>query len=56
MLPLGLLLIAQDGPLLQKPLVASFARGERKCDWLRSEMEKQVGLERGSNILITPRS
>jgi hypothetical protein len=35
MLPLGLLLIAQDVPLLQKPLVASFAWGERKCDWLR---------------------
>jgi hypothetical protein len=35
MLPLGLLLIAQDVPLLQKPLVASFSWGERKCDWLR---------------------
>ena len=35
MLPLGLLLIAQDVPLLQKPLVAAFAGVERKCEWLR---------------------
>ena len=35
MLPLGLLLIAQDVPLLQKPLVAAFAWVERKCEWLR---------------------
>jgi hypothetical protein len=35
MLPLGLLLIAQDVPLLQKPLVATFAWVERKCEWLR---------------------
>jgi hypothetical protein len=37
MLPLGLLLIAQDVPLLQKPLVAAFAWVERKCEWLRGE-------------------
>ena len=35
MLPLGLLLIAQDVPLLQKPLVTAFAWVERKCQWLR---------------------
>jgi len=35
MLPLGLLLIAQDVPLLQKPLVAAFAGVERKCECLR---------------------
>jgi hypothetical protein len=35
MLPLGLLLIAQDVPLLQKPLVTAFAWVERKCEWLR---------------------
>jgi hypothetical protein len=35
MLPLGLLLIAQDVPLLQKPLVAAFAWVERRCEWLR---------------------
>ena len=35
MLPLGLLLIAQVVPLLQKPLVAAFAWVERKCEWLR---------------------
>jgi hypothetical protein len=34
MLPLGLLLIAQDVPLLQKPLVAAFAWVERRCEWL----------------------
>jgi hypothetical protein len=34
MLPLGLLLIAQDIPLLQEPLVAAFAWVERKCEWL----------------------
>jgi hypothetical protein len=37
MLPLGLLLIAQDIPLLQKPLVAAFAWVERKCEWLRGK-------------------
>src|SRR5829696_9217152 len=35
MLPLGLLLIAQDVPFLQKPLVGAFAWVERKCEWLR---------------------
>jgi hypothetical protein len=35
MLPLGLLLIAQDIPFLQKPLVSAFAWVERKCEWLK---------------------
>jgi hypothetical protein len=34
MLPLGLLLIAQDVPLLQKPLLAACALVERKSEWL----------------------
>jgi hypothetical protein len=37
MLPLGLLLIAQDVPLLQGPLVGAFAWVERKCQWLRAK-------------------
>ena len=35
MLPLGLLLIAQDVPFLQKPLVSVFAWVERKYERLR---------------------
>ncbi len=35
MLPLGLLLIAQDVPLLQTPLVAAFAWVEAKGEWLK---------------------
>ena len=35
MLPLGLLLIAQDVPLLQEPLVAAFAWLEAKWEWLK---------------------
>jgi hypothetical protein len=35
MLPLGLLLIAQDVPPLQKPLVALFAWVEAKWEWLK---------------------
>ena len=37
MLPLGLLLIAQDVHFLQQPLVAAFAWVERKCEWLREK-------------------
>ena len=37
MLPLGLLLVAQDVPFLQKPLVAAFAWVESKCEWLRAK-------------------
>ena len=35
MLPLGLLLIAQDVPLIQKPLLVAFAWVETKYEWLR---------------------
>jgi hypothetical protein len=35
MLPLGLLLIAQDVPLVQEPLVAAFAWVEAKWEWLK---------------------
>ena len=34
MLPLGFLLIAQDVPFLQKPLVSAFAWVEIKYEWL----------------------
>jgi hypothetical protein len=37
MLPLGLLLIAQDIPFLQKPLLGAFAWIERKYEWLRTK-------------------
>ena len=37
MLPLGLLLIAQDVPFLQKPLVGGFAWAEGKCQSLRAK-------------------
>jgi hypothetical protein len=36
MLPLGLLLIAQDVPFLQKPLLKIFAWFEKQFEWLRS--------------------
>ena len=35
MLPLGLLLIAQDVPILQKPLVGALAWFEAKWEWLK---------------------
>jgi hypothetical protein len=35
MLPLGLLFIAQDVPLLQKPLVGALAWFEAKWEWLK---------------------
>jgi len=37
MLPLGLLLIAQDVPFLQKPLVGAFAWADWKCQSLRAK-------------------
>jgi hypothetical protein len=37
MLPLGLLLVAQDVPLLQRPLVAAFAWVEAKGKWLKEK-------------------
>ena len=42
MLPLGLLFIAQDVPILQKPLVRALAWVEAKWEQLKSEMAKQV--------------
>jgi hypothetical protein len=35
MLPLGLLFIAQDVPILQKPLVSALAWVEAKWEWLK---------------------
>ena len=43
MLPLGLLLISQDVPFLQKPLVATLAWIESKWVWLKGKW-KQVKL------------
>jgi hypothetical protein len=37
MLPLGFLLIAQDVPLLQKPLLRTFVWIEKKWEWLREK-------------------
>jgi hypothetical protein len=37
MLPLGLLLIAQDAPFLQKPIVTGLAWAEAKWNWVRSK-------------------
>jgi len=43
MLPLGLLLIAQDVPLLQKPLVRSLAWVEAKWVWLKLKWRDKYG-------------
>ena len=43
MLPLGLLLIAQDVPLLQKPLVRSLAWVEAKWVWLKLKWRDRYG-------------
>ena len=40
MLPLGLMLIAQDVPFLQKPLVQSLAWVEAKLKWLKEKRKK----------------
>jgi hypothetical protein len=37
MLPLGLLLIAQDVPLLEEPLLKTFAWVEVKWNWLKQK-------------------
>ena len=37
MLPLGLLLIAQDVPFLQKPIVSALCWIEAKWNWLRTK-------------------
>ena len=39
MLPLGLMLIAQDLPFLQKPLVKTFKWVEAKWRWLKVKLE-----------------
>lgn len=41
MLPLGLMLIAQDLPFLQKPLVKAFKWVEAKWRWLKVKLEKR---------------
>jgi hypothetical protein len=41
MLPLGLMLIAQDLPFLQKPLVKTFEWVEAKWRWLKVKLEKR---------------
>ena len=41
MLPLGLMLIAQDAPFLQKPLVQSLAWVEAKLKWLKEKRQKR---------------
>lgn len=41
MLPLGLMLIAQDVPFLQKPLVQSLAWVEAKLKWLKEKRQKR---------------
>ena len=50
MLPLGLLLISQDVPFLQKPLVATLAWSESKCVWLKGKW-KQVKLSRAADTI-----
>ena len=41
MLPLGLMLIAQDLPFLRKPLVKTFKWVEAKWRWLKVKLEKR---------------
>ncbi|MDB5652793.1 MAG: hypothetical protein JWQ94_406 [Tardiphaga sp.] len=48
MLPLGLLLMAQDLPFLQKPVAQSLGWLERK--WIARERTKQLEKERLKNI------
>lgn len=48
MLPLGMLLIAQDVPVLEKPVAQSLGWVERK--WLERERKKQLEQERVKNI------
>ena len=40
MLPLGLLLIAQDVPLLEEPLLKTFAWVEVKWHWLKLKWQE----------------
>jgi hypothetical protein len=48
MLPLGMLLIAQDVPFLEKPVARSLGWVERK--WVEREQKKQLKKERVKNI------
>ena len=48
MLPLGMLLIAQDVPVLEKPVAKSLGWVERK--WTERERRKQLEKERVENI------
>jgi len=48
MLPLGMLLIAQDVPVLEKPVARSLGWLERK--WIERERKKQIEKERLKNI------
>ena len=48
MLPLGMLLIAQDVPVLEKPVAQSLGWMERK--WKERELNKQLEKERVKNI------
>jgi hypothetical protein len=48
MLPLGMLLIAQDVPFLEKPVAQSLGWIERK--WIERERKKQLEKERVKNI------
>ena len=50
MLPLGLLLISQDVPFLQKPLVATLAWIETSWVWLKGKW-KQVKLSRAADTI-----
>ena len=47
MLPLGLLLIAQDIPFLQRPLVKSLALAEAGMKWLKMKWQNK---DRGGSI------
>ena len=48
MLPLGMLLIAQDVPVLEKPVAKSLGWVERK--WTERELRKKLKKERVENI------
>lgn len=48
MLPLGMMLVAQDVPVLEKPVAKSLGWIERK--WVERERKKQLEKERVKNI------
>ena len=47
MLPLGLMLIAQDVPFLRKPLLKSLRWVEAKCEWLKVKWRTPISVKRG---------